>query len=174
MKIIVGSTNPAKIGAVEDAFRKFFDKIEVTGTEISSGVKEQPIGHDETIQGAINRAKESMKTGDYDFSVGMEGGVEFTEHGTFSFGWMAIMNKNEEIGLGKSISFLLPKNIAGRIQNGEELGPILDDITKQTDVKKKGGAIGLFTDNRITRSKIYEDALISAISSITNEYYQNV
>ena len=42
MKIVVGSTNPVKVGAVEEAFKKYFPDCSVIGQEASSEVSEQP------------------------------------------------------------------------------------------------------------------------------------
>jgi hypothetical protein len=40
VKILVGSTNPVKIGAVKDAFSRFFNDIEVVAFPVNSCVLE--------------------------------------------------------------------------------------------------------------------------------------
>jgi len=55
MKILVGSKNPVKIKAVEEAFSKYFDNIVVEGINVNSGVSVQPVNN-ETYAGAQNRA----------------------------------------------------------------------------------------------------------------------
>ena len=48
MKITVGSTNPVKVGAVMEAFQKYWPECEVEGKEVVSGVAEQPRSEEET------------------------------------------------------------------------------------------------------------------------------
>lgn len=53
--------------------------VVVHGYAVPSGVSDQPIGHEETLQGAVNRAQAAAQahTGQatVEFSVGLEGGV---------------------------------------------------------------------------------------------------
>jgi len=39
--------------------------------------------------------------------------------------------------------------------DGEELGPVMDAFTKQENISKKEGAIGVFTNERITRGEMF-------------------
>ena len=79
MKILVGSLNPVKLKAVEEAFQKHFDDIEISEIDVPSGVSNQPIG-DETFIGAENRAIALKNINDAknlkaEFFVGIEGGI---------------------------------------------------------------------------------------------------
>ena len=66
MRVAVGSTNPAKIKAVKAAFQKVWPdkKWVVEGVEVKSGVSDQPMSTSESIKGATNRAKRSLKAKD--------------------------------------------------------------------------------------------------------------
>jgi non-canonical (house-cleaning) NTP pyrophosphatase len=59
MLILIGSKNPTKIIATETIFKKFFEneQINVIGININSDVPSQPIGLENVMNGAINRAK---------------------------------------------------------------------------------------------------------------------
>ncbi|MGD6950116.1 DUF84 family protein, partial [Bacillus mobilis] len=72
MKIIIGSKNPAKIGAVEAIFNE--SGIEVDSVDVPSGVSDQPFTDDETIKGAVQRAELALKEGGGDIGIGLEGG----------------------------------------------------------------------------------------------------
>ena len=48
MKVIVGSKNPVKVGAVEEVFRRYWPDCEVVGIEVESGVSAQPMSEKET------------------------------------------------------------------------------------------------------------------------------
>ena len=86
VKVLVGSVNPVKIGAVRDAFAPHYPDVAVEGIEVASGVPAQPV-NDETFAGAENRAlalarlnaERGLGAG---FCVGLEGGVaSFTPGG---------------------------------------------------------------------------------------------
>ncbi len=56
LNIAVGSTNPAKLEAVHQAFEYMNYDIQLTGLDAPSGVSEQPMTDEETMLGALNRA----------------------------------------------------------------------------------------------------------------------
>ncbi len=60
MIVVVGSKNPVKANAAEQAFSYFFQDVKVIGVDASSGVMPQPIGK-ATLEGAVNRAVEAKK-----------------------------------------------------------------------------------------------------------------
>ena len=66
MKINVGSTNQIKVDAVKEKILEydFLKNAEITGIEVSSEVSDQPKTLEETIQGAMNRAKNSFQNCD--------------------------------------------------------------------------------------------------------------
>ena len=57
MKVVVGSKNKTKVGAVE----KVWKDAEITSISVPSGVSAQPFSDEETMQGAINRAKRALE-----------------------------------------------------------------------------------------------------------------
>lgn len=59
MKVVVGSKNKTKVGAVE----KVWKDAEITSLSVPSGVAAQPFSDEETMQGAINRAKRALEEG---------------------------------------------------------------------------------------------------------------
>jgi inosine/xanthosine triphosphatase len=161
MNIVVGSTNPVKVGAVEEAFKRYFPDCSVIGHEAKSGVSEQPRSEEETINGAINRAKNSIGANDY--GVGVEGGVCVINNKMFDCAWVAIIDKTGEIGLSGGLYFELPKKIADKISAGGELGPIMNEMTGEENVKQKMGAIGIFSKGQLDRKQAYVQIVLSAM-----------
>lgn len=49
----------------------------------------------------------------------------------------------------------MPEEIAVRLRNGEELGPVMDDFSQKKNVRKKEGAIGIFTNGNVTRDEMF-------------------
>ncbi len=153
----VGSTNPVKVKATREAFESFWQQeVRVVGRGIESGVPEQPWGEKETIEGARNRAKRVMQeVGGLDYGVGLEGGVTEIEGKLFECAWVVVRNKQGEEGVGGGLYFELPELVAEKIRGGGELGLIMDELTGDKDIKKKGGAIGVFTEGVLTRKQAY-------------------
>lgn len=92
-RICVGSLNPVKIKATREAFSNYFRGIEIFKINADSKVPDQPIGRDNIIKGAINRAKESLsflreKEYESDFyAVGIEAGLEKVPQTKWSY-WL--------------------------------------------------------------------------------------
>ncbi|WP_442595552.1 DUF84 family protein [Neobacillus sp. D3-1R] len=153
MKIIIGSKNPAKIEAVK---RAFTGEYEFVPLDAPSGVSNQPFSDEETIQGAVNRAENALKLGDGDIGIGLEGGVQETSFGLFLCNWGALVIKGQSpLMIAGGARIPLPEEISVRLRGGEELGPIMDDYTKKDNIRKKEGAIGVFTNGAIDRSTMF-------------------
>lgn len=177
MKIVVGSKNPVKVGAVTEGFRRYFVDCEVIGIDVASGVAAQPMSERETMNGARQRAYEALKTDPTaEYGVGVEGGVtEFDPTSPnwsgirggkgrlFECAWVAIVDKNGKEGLGGGLYFELPEKIAVKIKNGGELGPIMNEMTGEDNVKQKMGAIGIFTKGQLDRKNAYVQIVLSAL-----------
>lgn len=161
MKVVVGSNNPVKVGAVEAALRQYYPDSEVVGIKVDSGISEQPMSEEETIEGATNRARAAL--GDGDFGVGLEGGVTTIGGVMFECAWCVVMDKNGRKGMGGGLYFELPKKIAEKIMAGGELGPIMNELTGVDNVKEKSGAIGIFTKGRLDRKTAYVQLVTSAL-----------
>ncbi|GHA50643.1 inosine/xanthosine triphosphatase [Photobacterium aphoticum] len=160
--VIVASTNPAKISAVEHAFAQAFPDHAFTfhGVSVASGVSEQPMTADETLQGArtrVHNAKQAMP--DADYYVGLEAGLD----GDLTFAWMVIEDARQRRGEARSASLPLPPAALAQLHQGQELGDVMDAMFNQTNIKQKGGAIALLTHHLLSRSSVYQQALILAL-----------
>ncbi|OIK08984.1 inosine/xanthosine triphosphatase [Bacillus sp. MUM 116] len=153
MKIVIGTKNPAKITAMKNAFVE--TDAEFLALDIPSGVSDQPFSDDETIQGAINRAKGALEQGNGDIGIGLEGGVQESKHGLFICNWGALTAKKQEPIIAGGAKILLPEEVAARLRTGEELGPVMEEFSKRENVRKKEGAIGIFTNGFIKRDEMF-------------------
>ena len=173
MRIIVGSKNPVKVGSVEKAFQKYWPQVEVLGIEVKSGVSEQPMSEQETMKGSRQRAilaLKSDKTADY--GVGLEGGVTEVEGKMFECAWACVVNRDQAEGIAGGLYFELPNKVAEKIRAGGELGPVMDAMTGENNVKQKMGAIGLFTKGQLDRKTAYVQIVLSAmIKFVSPEWF---
>jgi len=167
IKILVGSKNPVKIDAAKEAFLKYYDEVEAVGISVNSDVSDQP-RNEEVYNGARNRIghlKEINKSENLnaDFFVGIEGGIEHKFDRWFSFGCMCIHDKNGNESFGTSPHFELPEEVLQRLLKREELGHVMDEIMQAENSKQKGGAIGFFTNGKMTRKELYFPGLLAAL-----------
>ncbi|TSC76887.1 MAG: NTPase [Parcubacteria group bacterium Gr01-1014_31] len=166
MRVIVGSNNPVKQAAVQDAFNKVWpdEVVRVECAAAPSGVADQPMSSDESIRGALARANFALRQHDADFGVGLEGGVQSIGTRWFSMGWAVVVDRNGRLGVGSSFQVPLPPAIVARLQRGDELGAVDDELFGMTNSKQQQGYFGLITNGRLTRTVGYRDAVIAALA----------
>jgi inosine/xanthosine triphosphatase len=195
MFVVVGSGNPVKQRATQAALARL-EKSQVTvrSEAVPSGVPEQPRGHAETRRGAVNRARaaRSVAIDDPDgptgqgprYGVGIEGGVAGFEgvgtrdegdgrmagDGTYLVMWAAVTD-GERVGTGAGPSLPLPSAVATRVANGEELGPVMDDLLGTHGVARRQGAAGVFTDGLLDREAALAAAVAAAFGPFRSRLY---
>lgn len=161
MKVVVASANPAKIRAVEQALQQIWpeQRIDCRGQRTESGVAAQPMTSAETLQGALNRLTSlSQAQPDADYYVAIEAGLD----GDCSFAWVTVQHRGK-ISKTRSASLPIPPAALSAMQQGEELGDVMDRMFAQTNVKQQGGAIAMLTNHLLTRSGVYQQAIILAM-----------
>ena len=165
--VAVGSLNPAKIKAVESAFKRMWPEKqwEVVGFAANSKVSNQPTSDRESIRGATNRAKQSLKAFKADFGVGLEGGLHKIGKKWFETGWSVVVDKQGNRGVGSSIRMEIPDSIYKKISEGLELGEVIDIVFERKNLKQAEGYFGIMTRNNISRSQGYSDGLLAALVS---------
>jgi len=170
IRVVIGSKNLVKIECVKTAFSKYFKNIEIIGTDVESGVPNQPKSDRKTLEGAIRRATQSLlKDSEAYFGVGIEGGLEHIKNNLYAFAWICIKSRKEKIGLGRTASFLLPPKIEELIKSGRELGEADDIFFDIKNSKQKMGAIGLLSKGKLDRKKLYEQGVICALLPFLNK-----
>ena len=169
IRIVVASKNPVKLDAVKEGLLVFFhEPIEVLGVSVESGVSDQPLSDRETLQGAEIRVKNIQNHfPDYDFYVGIEGGVEESVSGLMAFAWIVISN-GTTTGKARTATFFLPPEVARLVHKGMELGDADDIVFSKQNSKQQNGAVGLLTDDIITRKSLYMPAVQMAFIPFLN------
>jgi inosine/xanthosine triphosphatase len=171
MDVAVGSGNPVKRDAVAAAL----PGAAVDAVPVESGVSEQPWGDDETIEGAANRAeralaRETAANGRYDLAVGLEGGVAERTDDLYLVMWAAATD-GERVEVGAGPRLRLPDDVASRLEDGDELGPVMDDLLDTTGVAENEGAAGVLTDGITDRTEALRTAAAGALGPFVTEHY---
>ncbi|MFW9998544.1 MAG: inosine/xanthosine triphosphatase [Candidatus Hodarchaeota archaeon] len=186
INICVGSLNPTKIEAVKSAFCRYYKNFEVQNIKVHSKVSNQPIGFINIIDGAINRAKQSLnyiierkKIFNNIFGIGIEAGlatVPYTKSGFMDFQFCAIIDEQKHLSLGSGIAFEYPKFIVEQVLQDpdKEIGEIVGKLANNENLKNEKGAISFLSKNSITRTEILTQAVICALLPFINEELYNV
>jgi len=155
MKILVGSKNRTKIHAVEMAF----PQATVIGQDLPSDVSSQPFGDEETLQGAINRAKHAQNLSDGAYGIGLEGGVLVVLDELYLCNWGALVTPKGDIYKASGARILLPATFLPALEAGIELSELMNDYTKRNDIRHHEGAIGIFTNNLLLRDEMFSQVV---------------
>jgi len=169
-KVMIASKNPVKIDAVKIWFEKMFpeENFEFIGVSIESGVADQPLSYQETLLGATNRATIAKKKyPNADYWVGIEWGLEKRFQDMKSFAWVVTLS-DDNIGRGKTWVFFLPKKVIKLIDQWKELWEADDIVFGQKNSKQNTWAVGLLTNNIITRTSYYTEAVIFSLIPFKN------
>jgi inosine/xanthosine triphosphatase len=174
--IVLASHNPVKIRATLGGFERMFPDSEFTieNVSVASGVSEQPRSDEETRQGAFNRVQNAMgAVPQADYWVGIEGGIDHDEElgaPCMAFAWVVIRSK-ELTGQSRTGAFVLPDAVVRLLNQGKELGEADDEVFGRVNSKQETGAVGLLTDDVITRESLYEHGVILALAPFKQSVY---
>jgi inosine/xanthosine triphosphatase len=169
VKVGVATLNPLKISAVKAAFGSFFGEVDVYSFKPRSTLPKQPL--DEQIpSGAIARAREAIELG-YNYGVGIEGGLVHIGGGAYLTGFSAAISSNGEMHGAWGLAWECPPGIRERVERGEELGTIMDELLGRTGVKEQEGAIGVLSKNKIDRLRVTTDSVIAALVPFVNQEF---
>ena len=169
MKIKVGSKNKAKVEAVAEIIRDYphLKDSSVRGVEVDSGISAQPKSLDETIKGAMNRARGIFSGCDY--SIGLESGlmqVPNTKSGYMDVCVAAIYDGKEfHLGLSSAWEFPDKKITELMLHEGLDMPEAINKagLTKNPKIGSEQGAIGILTKGRVDRKEYTKQALRTAL-----------
>jgi inosine/xanthosine triphosphatase len=164
-RVAVGSTNPVKIGAARTVLAGVAPHARCEGIAVSSTVADQPVGDEETIRGALARARAARATNDADLGIGIEGGVVEQHDGSMrTCAWAAVVHRDGRTSVGGSLALTLPERVAALVRGGLELGHAMDRVVGAHDTKRGTGAVGILTAGLVDRQRAYEVLVTYALA----------
>lgn len=169
LRFTVGSENKAKVQAVAEILAEYphLAHAEVRGVKTHSGVSDQPKSLDETVEGAMNRARGAFQ--DCQYSVGIESGlihVPKTKSGYMDVCAAAIYDGKEfHLGLSSAWEFPDKEIIRSMIDEGLDMSQAINKagLTKNPSIGSEEGAIGILTKGRVDRKEYTKQALRMAL-----------
>jgi inosine/xanthosine triphosphatase len=170
LEIHVGSQNQIKVDAVTSTIQlypKLFPNPEVAGIEIKNQEFEHPKNINQTVSGAINRAKNSFQNCIYSF--GIEGGLIKVPHSVSGFMETTVcaIYDGSKIYLGFGPCFEWPIEVTKLIISGKADASLAFKILGLTQKMKLGAEIGgingFLTNGRSTREDSIKQSIIMAL-----------
>ena len=173
MFLSVGTTNPAKLNAVQLATQSAWPDVTIQGFDVASGVPAQPMSDTHTKQGAQNRALAAYEVGvqalkndektDQVWGVGLEGGITELNDGWYNTVWVSVYSPAKGFTDVNGSRFRLEQALVDEILSGKEMGQVVGQWMNDADVNKKDGFIGYVTGGVVTRSQEYAHLLRLAL-----------
>lgn len=165
MIVAVGSANQVKIDAVAQGLQG--EDVVIISHPAASLVRDQPLSEEETIQGATNRAKECLYKTDAAVAFGLEGGILFKNGQVFLCHWGVLADRNGNVLISNSPLLRLPDEYRQGLRDGQNLDEMMAKFTGIENMGRKEGAIGFFTQNRLSRSQV----LAQTVKILFGQYY---
>lgn len=168
--IVVGSANHVKVEAVRTVMERIYGRVRVTGSDVPSGVPEQPFGP-QTREGAVNRARAAL--GDHDLAVGIEAGVFEKEDGLYDYQYCAVLDRSGRLTVGTGSGFMYPPAVASLVRGGMTVGDAMAQVFGEKEIGKGQGAIGFLSRGLLDRKGLTEQSVTAAMVPRLNASYDN-
>lgn len=171
MKLALGSTNAAKRRAVELAAG-----LAPLCVAVPSGVSAQPMSADETVRGAIQRARNAFAAvPGASLALGLEGGVDFDALHTRHWHLLSVCAAwdGRTLHVAHGVHMPLPDTVGVRLsEGGIELAAIIDALSGQQGSNHAEGAYGLLSAGQLTRAAVFRDAVVAALAPWRSALYR--
>jgi inosine/xanthosine triphosphatase len=171
----VGSTRPANVEGTRDALQALarvapqFADFTLEPHDLTAVAPRQPMSLAEIIDGAKARASSlsAVSRNAATFAVGLEGGLHEVMPGVWSLQSWAAVTDGVRWGLGAGPAIVLPGRVVERVQAGEELGDVIDELAGDS-VRGSRGAWGVLTLDAIGRRDAFRLAVIAGFAPFYN------
>lgn len=176
MDIYVASESIHKCKAVKEAAGIVFPSDQghaVRGMKAASGINEQPVGHEETLQGAVNRLADLVRilgSTKYDLAVALEGGIfSVKSNGVdewYDCGWVVAQDAAGRRAQAHCAGLQFP---TADVEEARRLG--FDRYTVGSVIAKRAGADGTdpqsyLSAGLITRADVLRQACVAALGQM--------
>ncbi len=176
-RVRVGSINEPKLAAVRSALSAYAPDVNVSGVAVDSGVSDQPVGFEEIIRGARNRAAGAVKGSLCDLGIGIEDGLvplPIPDASGTSAHWniaCCAITDGEHTSIGFSSAFAYPPDCwIPAVRNREPIGEIFDrlwgnrsDERSPTPSSLTIGNIGRLSDGVLPRTEYARHGVLCAL-----------
>lgn len=158
IRIGVATNNDLKVDTVKEYFRKVMKNLIVEKVSEYTLDSEQPFGED-TVRFATRRAMEALS--DRDYGIGIESGVwRNPSNGKYIEKHVCVViDRYSRVTTGTSSGFELPENIVSHMKEGMDESAAFETMYGKSEIGKRGGVIGEFSQGKLLRSDLIFEAL---------------
>lgn len=161
----MGSKNPNKIRAVEDAYRLFGIPAVVIPAPKQVATPPQPVGLEAVLAGAVERAKAALQAVEKaGHGVGIEAGVVEAGGVHLDITIAAVADRDGRVTIGFGPAFQIPPPFLPQVLSGVEMGALAEQYFKKPSIGYREGLIGALTKRRITRYHLNLAAVAMALT----------
>lgn len=176
MKIIIGTTNKAKIKAVFDAIKEspyFLNEVKIKWIQSDSWVSEQPRSLKETLKWAKWRIQSLIHSwAKADFYIGLEWWVCLMHDTAFLF-WFAAISDWKNTHTANSSMIPLPKSFKEELfQKNANLWDISRELSWDSEITHKWWTYWELTEWMITRDMAFKQSIHCAFAPFFNKHYK--
>lgn len=170
--VVVASTSPAKVDAVQRAVERAgtidpaFGRATVRTVDVTGLAPTMPMTDRETLEGAKLRARTATRGLTPPFiSIGLEGGLSADPMTTLT-SWAAATD-GTRWGYGAGGRIVLPDSVIAQVQAGRELGDVIDEMAG-AGIRGTRGAWGWLTKDLVGRKNALLTATLAALAPFYN------
>ena len=172
MIVVVASTSPAKVDAVQRAVERIatvdpkFSKAVLRTVDVTGIAPRMPVTDQETLDGAKLRARTATKGLTPPFiTIGLEGGLSSDPMMTLT-SWAAATD-GTRWGYGGGGRIVLPEAVVTQVRAGRELGDVIDEMAGAS-IRSTRGAWGWLTKDLVGRKNALLTATLAALAPFYN------
>lgn len=163
--VAIGSLNPAKTVGIKRVFASFFYNCTFAEVSTLAVAKPQPMGIEEILRGATERAKFARSKTDAELGVGVEAGLfAASPHLHINLQAAMIVDSTGKSGTGFSCGFQVPESLVERMEReGSELDTHARELTGVPKIREEDGIVYHLTKGGISRLEMTEQCVRMAL-----------
>lgn len=120
IRIVVGSASVLKIEAVQAAIDLLGLEAEIVGVAAESGVPNQPYGREQTLEGAMNRARAAREAGKGAYAIGIENGLVPSGDAVLDIAFVVVFDPAGRRLVRRSLGVAVPRELVEMsLQSGQ-------------------------------------------------------
>ncbi len=166
IRLALGSQQAAKRAAVERVAPRFWSAWRLECVSVPRVVAEQPRSDEETVAGALARARLARLLADADLGIGIESGIASGPLGRlYAVSWAVVIDRAGWIGIGGADRFPLPPSIVRWLDEGVTLG----EATERAfgiELDESGGTVAILSGGRRDRVELLATAVLHALCDL--------
>ena len=171
MTILLGTTSGQKLAIIQKFFSNKNLKADIIPIAVDSDIDDQPLNEELIIRGSINRARNAVKMRgeEYDFSIGLEGGMGKSNNVWHYVCVVSIIDIKGNVYSGTSRKNPIPYPVTQQIENGAYFATAIREF--ENEISDDNNELKELVFELINRTESFLEAFELAWVQCTNHSY---